>query len=751
MHSRESSRHQAQEQHRSASGLHRIVPTLLVVMAVLIPPLLYIPLHIYTANQYEFSASLYDVIPTLIYLTGALVSASTMLLLLLPPNFHRTVLALGTAFAALFWIQGQLLIRNYGVLDGSAIDWMAWPGRAVFDSLLWISLLAFAFFQRRGLARHAGLLALGLLLIQGVPAAWVTYRYEPPAEFHRYNFSDEKKFAFSPENNVIMIVLDAFQADVFGRLIDDEPELKKDFNGFTWYRNALAGYSKTYPSFALMLSGIWYDNTIPIQSFLKESLVGESVLEPLKDRDWRVDLFPHIKRVLPPFPEIADNIVTSTDCRTTRTEGGKLADLGWFRVSPHPIKSFWLNDYKWRLARTLHHSCGGSANPREESGNSTKRHGAERHAALNFLKQAQNRTQATLQRPGFKLYHLMIPHAPFHLDEQLNLTRLPDTEEGFIRQSRGAIEVVKRFFQALRNRDIYDQSMLVVVSDHGGGEYIGPLAPGSVETAVPSRHMASGLALILVKPPSAQGHLRTSDVPVSLADLAPTIAAESGSGLSFPGRNMFDIAQGVQRERHYRHYAFDGWSGSYLPEMIEYRVDGPSWLVESWSLSRQVPRPGSAPATLENWLYPIGRQIGFRPGSPTNQILGLGWSEADPGGMVWTDGDRAEIIVAIDDPAERALVARFDVLPYTGGGHIDTAHIHLSVNGQIEKQWAVSKRGWISINIPASAAKDTRELRFEFLFPDAASPFELGRSNDNRKLGMALYKMQVRYADESND
>ncbi|MDT8450892.1 MAG: sulfatase-like hydrolase/transferase [Wenzhouxiangellaceae bacterium] len=723
---------------------------MLVLMAVIAPPLVYIPLQIYTANQYEFGASLYDIFPLLLSAAGVLIAVSGLIALFLPRRMHRALLALGAALAALVWIQGQLLIRNYGVLDGSPIDWMGWPGRAVFDSLLWITVLALALIQRRRVARHAGLLALGLLLIQGVPAGWLAYRYEPPPEFHRYNFSEEQKFAFSPERNVIIVVLDAFQSDVFGRLLETEPALNEDFDGFTWYRNALAGYSKTYPSFVLMLAGKWYDNHIPIQDFVNDSLADDSIVRRLKDLGWRVDLFPHIKRVLPPLPEIADNVIASIDCRTVRFESGKLADLGWFRISPHPVKPFWLNGYEWRLASKLLQTCIADKNTATASGESMLSDNTPRHAALRFLRQAQTETQLTLERPGLKLYHLMIPHAPFHLDQDLEVGQLPAGEEGFMRQSRGAVEVVKRFFQTLREHEAYDQSMLIVVSDHGGGEYIDPLALNALEKNVPARHMASGLALALIKPPSARGRLRISDAPVSLADLAPTIAVETGSGLSFTGRNILDIAASEQRERLYRFYAFDGWSGSYLPDMTEYRVDGPTFLAESWSPSGRVFRAQREPEEAERWPYPLGERFGFRPGSPAIQALGNGWSEPGPGGLVWSDGESAEIVVALDEPGNPPLSARFDVLPYTAGGQIDQARVFVTVNGRIEKRWALSERGWIHMDIPANIARDADGLRFEFHFPDAVSPFEMGRSNDSRRLGVALYGMQLENADDDN-
>jgi hypothetical protein len=52
-------------------------------------------------------------------------------------------------------------------------------------------------------------------------------------------------YQFSPEKNVLIIVLDGFQGDVFQEIIDESPQYRKRFDGFTYYRDALGGYPVT--------------------------------------------------------------------------------------------------------------------------------------------------------------------------------------------------------------------------------------------------------------------------------------------------------------------------------------------------------------------------------------------------------------------------------------------------------------------------------------------------------------------------
>lgn len=734
---------------------------LAVMLALVLPPFLLIPLQIHSANIYDFSAGLADVLPGLLGLAAISLLLGLLLMLVLSIRWPRLVMAVGAGLAFLIWLQGQVMVWDYGVLDGSAINWRAYRGREALELVVWILVLCAAVVFRKPLAERAGWLALILLLIQSLPVALALYQRPEVPEFHRYSFDDTHKYSFSSEQNVVVIVFDAFQADIFQELVNNDPRWQQELEGFTFFRNALAGYSKTYPSVALMLSGQWYENDQPIQQFIKTSFLKESLPRAMLREGWRVDLFPHINRVVHVSPRVASNAVPVIRCTDGRAEAGRLADLGLFRVSPHRGKPFWLNDYHWRFAGLMTETCDwfGSTVASEAPDQSAR--DEFQHNVQRFVHGIQEMSDVTLKQPAFKFFHFLIPHAPFHLDEQLNLARLPQGREGFYRQSHASLEVLSRFLNRLKDHGMYDDTLVVVVSDHGGGEYtdevrVGELGPDidkpvSVDMEIPPRHFASGLPLVLIKPPAASGELAVSDAPVSLGDLARTMADLAQLPGNYPGRNMFRVDPLEQRQRRYLFYSFGGWSGEYLPEMTEYHVDGFSWFTANWSATGQTLSPARQPKTARGPVYQIGDRVGFRPGLPSAGYLLDGWSEPSHNHLVWSTAHTASLELPLGEPVAGALLARFEFLPFTGRGAIEMPRIEITVNGQIEQAWHTARRGWYEVYIPARIAQDAGSLRFDFRFPDAASPHDFDISGDRRTLGIALYRMQVQYTEMTPD
>lgn len=738
----------------------RLHKSLWAFLAIALPITVFLPAQIHGSNVYDFNLAFSEHVVDLLLIGLSLSAALSLFLGLLPGDWHRRLVSLAIGVALAVWVQGQLLVWNYGVLDGTSPDWSQFPEAAVVDSIVWLIIPTLALLFSRAVYSQAIAAALALILIQAVPLVMDWPDESDISGFHRYQFDDAQKFSFSQRENVIVLMLDAFQADIFNDILLEEPELAETFEGFTYFRNALAGYSKTYPSVALMLSGRWYENDRPIQDFVKQSFKQDSLPALLRHAGWRVDLFPHVKRVVHVSPEIASNARPVFDCSTVRAESGKLLDLGLFRASPHWLKPLWLNEYDWQLTRALAALCDSSEHsvsaaqpidpgeaPRSESP----------HAAVRFIENARSLSSAAFEQRAFKFYHLMIPHAPFSLDEDLNVSRLPRGAEGFRRQSRSAVELVEQLIEALKAAGVYDDALIVVVSDHGGGEYVDQVnlndLPDGLLTGllpenadIPGRHLASGLPLLLVKRPGDTGALSISDAPVSLGDLAATMGQMLHLQRDFPGSDMFTLDEDQARSRRYLFFEFDGWRSSYLPDMIEYSVEGFSWDPNNWRRTGRLFKASKKNAGDSLVEVPVNREIGFLPTSRFVGILTEGWSEPQSNGMVWSQAKTAtmEMHLSEDRGAPRAI--HFDIMPFLARGALESARIRVSVNGAYADEWSLAGRGWQSISIPEAVTGD-EALSIDFEFPDADAPFNHGYSLDRRMLGMALYGMRIEAHD----
>jgi arylsulfatase A-like enzyme len=163
------------------------------------------------------------------------------------------------------------------------------------------------------------------------------------------------------------------------------------------------------------------------------------------------------------------------------------------------------------------------------------------------------------------------------------------------------LKLVRVFFRLLKSLGVFDNSLIIVMGDHGHprgklGRFL-PHGLGTFEAPpanIPTGVIEGATPLLLVKRFSAGGEMNISDAPVSIADIAKTVFAELRIASDCPGESIFNVAESARRPRHFYFYTWsrDDWKSEYLPPLVEYQVDGHSWLNGSWrSTGRILNRP----------------------------------------------------------------------------------------------------------------------------------------------------------------
>ena len=159
------------------------------------------------------------------------------------------------AVGVLLWGQGNLWNADYGALAGQDLDLVANAWRAPYELVGWaaVLLVSLVFFQPIcRLAPFASLVFLGVqtaaIAASGGEsdaaqrARWV----EPPAAIYQ----------FSATQNVIHVVLDEFQADVFNDIFQqDRAAFDCQFAGFQYFSDHAGSFPTTSFSMPAMLAG----------------------------------------------------------------------------------------------------------------------------------------------------------------------------------------------------------------------------------------------------------------------------------------------------------------------------------------------------------------------------------------------------------------------------------------------------------------------------------------------------------------
>jgi len=699
------------------------------------------PSYMYYGNILEIPYYYSDMV--WIFVAYSLVAAAVIsaILLILKGTSHQRAVALVFALGLLFWIQGHILVWDYGVLDGREIIWNDYLLNGIIDSAVWIAVLGVALIKGPSFYKHIAVASVLLLVIQGGGLAAEIHQAPDEPEWKSYviGYDDEAMFEFSKEQNVIILVLDAFRSDIFQEIIDEDDEYREMFDGFTYYRNAAGGYPHTDASIPLILTGEYYDNSIPRSEFVRTAFLNNSIPRVLKENGYRVDLYPlsGMEHTVYFSEETASNTGTKHHSRVDRVTDNRmgateLQQLTLFRYVPHFLKRYF-------HFMPFIGSSGDEKTPHD----------------LAFYNTLVSETSTSNETKIFKFYHNVGPHGPLNLNANLQYEDLPFNHTGYKEQAKASLKISGELIEQLKKHDIYDNSMIFVVGDHGAlntGHGVrdtvnADFLDGNISSKDIYRDnrllVAQGTPLVLAKPFNSKGNLSISDAPISLADIPQTITAELKLSHRFGGKSIFSINESDMRDRKYFRYLSHHESAKfveagYLLPLEEYSVSGHSWSPYSWESTgrKYLPGVGLPPMTRD---YVCGTLIKF---TDYLNYQVTGWS--GPGnGFTWTDGHNAVLAIQPEN-AGSDLIFKITASPYFGGGALDRQRVTVYVNEHCIGEWVVDQPGIQekTIVIPYNALEGKIQY-IAFELPDAASPKDLGLSEDERELALAVHSIVI--------
>jgi hypothetical protein len=611
---------------------------LVAAPALVAPIVLFVlgPYTIYQGNRGEFAvgiaAVLWPWIVAAVALGWAVLFAAGCVVALVSAALTRIYSALLFALGVVLWIQGNVLLADYGPLRGEELDLSVHASRAPYELALWIAAGAAAVvFAGRisSVASRASWLFMAFQMatlgIAALGAATVDSKAEDRQDEPAWSRPPGRIAELSRSRNVIHLVLDGFPSELFVEALQaDRAAFDRDFSGFVFFADHLGAFPTTRASMPAMLTGMAYRNEMPFNDFVRRgdrstfsalaahgysvrSITFHSADHPRLARSGTEDI---VRYTIPtPYGSYGDYVLSTAL---------QLVDLSLFRHAPHSLKSRVYNDESW-LAQG-HYA-------RRSLRNEQARRVRTSSNAI-FLDELSSRLTATQDAPVYTFIHVGIPHPPIVLDAGCSFigqTRL--RRETYLAQSRCGLAVAARLLNRLRALDIYDKTAVVVSADHGwrvGGRDHPlrgvPSPAGGLDVVA-----ASAMPLLAVKPVGSTGPIRVSTAPTSITDMPATIADLAGlPGGLFPGESVLRIPEGARRPRVYAYHPWGkagDWSRPYLDVLHLFAINGPVLDPGSWSFQRSLFEPSGAPRALarsETGLYPAGRgpDGSFRFGPP---------------------------------------------------------------------------------------------------------------------------------------
>jgi hypothetical protein len=545
----------------------------------------FIPLTVYVGNRGEFAASYYDFLLTILPYAAIIITGIALLGSLLGGAAYRRYLAIVAAFGLLVWLQGNILVWDYGVLDGGNIDWTERAWRGVLDLGIWCVVLCVAYLGYERFGRVLIPAAVTTFGIQCIAAAMILAidgsTLQVRSQIELDGTASEAITRFSVQQNVVHIVMDGFQSDLFSEIIDDpaNANLKKELQGFTLFRDNLGAFPFTQMSVPAFLSSRLYRNSMPVDDFMSEVFSGDTILNAAFDAGFEVDIAAPIAlrniysrgKYSHAYSIAASNNVTEE--HYIFNDAAKLIDLSLFRAVPHFAKTLVHRDHLWVFQSMMQSKVNWVV---------------QYFADLFFLVRLTTEMTADRDAPVYKMIHVMLAHQPTVGNEKCKFDGVHETNRANVTmQARCGLIWVINVLRRMRSLGIYDQSLIVLMGDHGAWVPVDSLMnEQDNRTGISAMGVAMATPVLAIKPPGVSGDLQVSNAPTSVIDVPATISDLLGLETQFGGMPVFSIPSEAPRLRRHMNYQFgkNPYAKGYLFPILEYRVDGSPLDAGAWHL-----------------------------------------------------------------------------------------------------------------------------------------------------------------------
>lgn len=402
-------------------------------------------------------------------------------------------------------------------------------------------------------------------------------------------------FGFSrTEKNVVVVMLDMFTGGHVRQILDEEPELKRQLDGFVWYPDTMSTGAATLLSIASILGGEPYSppaiNARQPHSLRMELQKGFATLPNVFiPRGYDV-AFADVDELVPSefslvCPRVTDMLLVGKSFVSAYTplwrkrmglpspmpesQAPFLASVGLFYASPWFLRQFIYYEGSWMNTQTVIH------NPSEGP-----------MAMLHLLPEISGADRST---PTLKYIASQAVHYPWRLDRQtcmpVDVTAQTRQADGAIVQhldtERCALRAIARWVNWMQSAGVYDNTQIILASDHDGNDNALGREYGDMrKNGVPWKPHA----LLMVKAMGARGALRIDPTLMSTADVVSLICRENGPCPDIPGLEpTVDPASGQRIRTHsaglasIRRHRDDGFI------VNTYRVNGTMFQRGNWS------------------------------------------------------------------------------------------------------------------------------------------------------------------------
>lgn len=434
--------------------------------------MLYAPLEVFLSNTTEFWFDIFDLLSIVVPCFLVAITMSVVIGILLfklmygrADNFLCLIICgVFSVFLAMY-VQGNYIPRDYGLLNGTPIDFSQFKSYGIASLIIWplILLLCIGLFvivvlvkkNRDAFCKFIMYIAIAVMIMLSVGLVSLFPSAKKLINDQELVVTNNGEFDVTSDKNIIVFVLDTFDGNYFRELLEeDESKYANMLQDFTFYENSLGGYNATQFSVPLMLTGEWFEYQQDWNEFIEDAYAKTPLFSALKDNNYKVGIYLDMPVSMSKDVSLYDNCT-----------------LGKYRIAYK--KDFATILYKLIMFEYMPQQMKGRFIVSTEYFDQLKTLGSDDEDTFYdtddvFYKNlSENGLNVVGDGNTFKYVHLKGMHLGHMLDENL----IEDGEVHTRQEAEhGCMKEIELLLEELKKNSIYDNSAIVIMADHGGVE-----------------------------------------------------------------------------------------------------------------------------------------------------------------------------------------------------------------------------------------------------------------------------------------
>ncbi len=446
---------------------------LLISIAFLFMLSVFAPIEMYLTNRDEFWFDILTIMAPLLLqflITVLLLNVLLLLLHMINERLYRLIIILLFCTMLILYIHGTFITGGLNKINGQgeSIDEI-YVLFSYFITGIIIAAVFFAFFKlhlkkTRIVIGKCSAVLICILLITSLGECFFYGGFSRKQKEYYSSYNDI--MTYSSEQNVIIILLDYVDYKAFKQAIDTyEGYSGSNFlHDFDAYNNVMGAYPFTYFTIPLILTGELYTYQENFIDYLNKGFESSEFLNELKNDKYKIDIYEEKMGLF--YYDLDDSIVKSfsnfAECKVKIKSYVdflyQIDSLVLYRYLPYYIKN--VDD----VARINMSSTVGDSYDKEMFAWDNDR----------FYEKIKGDISVN-KKKYFKFIHIEGGHPGFHLDRDLKETEkiisttddMKAFEAAYNEQLLGCCKLLDEYMEMLEKADVYDNSIIIVMSDHG--------------------------------------------------------------------------------------------------------------------------------------------------------------------------------------------------------------------------------------------------------------------------------------------